>query len=381
MSTDTPRSTVEHSHHLYNDCINQWYSCPDAMRADVKGAAAALGAAVLFGLSAPLAKLLLADTRPLCLAGLLYLGAGLGLVLLSIVFPRLRSRSSETPLRRADIGLLVSIIAAGGVLGPLLMLTGLSRVSGLVGSLALNLEAPFTILLAVLVFREHLSLRAAGAAAVILLGVAILSSGGGGSASDVLGVAAIAGACLSWAVDNNLTQRLSLRDPLAVARTKSLGAGAASLALALTLGERLPPTTHVAPALLLGFASYGLSLVLAVEAMRLLGAAREAALFAVAPFAGALAAVPILGDRLGAREGVAMLVLAFGVVALLREEHGHLHTHAVLEHEHGHVHDEHHEHAHSPGDPIGEPHAHVHRHDPISHGHVHSSDVHHRHGH
>ena len=351
------------------------------MRADVKGAAAALGAAVLFGLSAPLAKLLLADTRPLCLAGLLYLGAGVGLVLLPIVFPRLRSRSSETPLRRADIGMLVSIIAAGGVLGPLLMLTGLSRVSGLVGSLALNLEAPFTILLAVLVFREHLSLRAAGAAAVILLGVAILSSGQGGSTSDVLGVAAIAGACLSWAVDNNLTQRLSLRDPLAVARTKSLGAGGASLTLALTLGERLPTAAHVAPALLLGFFSYGLSLVLAVEAMRLLGAAREAAFFSVAPFAGALAAVPILGDHLGRREGVAMLVLAFGVAALLREEHGHLHTHAVLEHEHGHVHDEHHEHAHSAGDPIGESHAHMHRHDSITHGHAHSSDVHHRHQH
>ena len=351
------------------------------MRADLKGAAAALGAAVLFGLSAPLAKLLLADARPLCLGGLLYLGAGLGLLLLSIVFPRLRSRSSEAPLRRADIGLLVPIIAAGGVLGPLLMLTGLSRVSGLVGSLALNLEAPFTILLAVLVFREHLSLRAAGAAAVVLLGVALLSSGHGGSAGDVLGIVAIAGACLSWAVDNNLTQRLSLRDPLAVARTKSLGAGAASLALAMTLGERLPAAAHVAPALLLGFASYGLSLVLAVEAMRLLGAAREAALFAVAPFAGALAAVPILGDRLGAREGIAMLVLGLGVAALLREEHGHPHTHAVLDHEHGHVHDEHHEHAHSPGDPVGEPHAHVHRHDPITHDHVHSSDAHHRHRH
>ena len=351
------------------------------MRAELKGAASALGAAVLFGVSAPLAKLLLADAEPLLLSGLLYLGAGLGLLLVPIALPRLHSRRSETPLRRADIGLLVAIIAAGGIVGPLLLLTGLSRVSGLVGSLVLNLEAPFTVLLAVLVFGEHLGFREAGAAAIILLGVVLLSAAGGGGESGRLGVAAIAAACLSWAVDNNLTQRLSLRDPVAVARTKSLGAGAASLVLALVLGERLPIAAHVGPALLLGFTSYGVSLVLAVEAMRLLGAAREAAFFAIAPFAGALAAVPILGDHLGARELVAMLVLVLGVVALLRAEHGHIHTHAVLEHEHGHFHDEHHQHAHSAADPAGEPHAHAHRHDPITHRHAHRSDLHHRHRH
>jgi drug/metabolite transporter (DMT)-like permease len=351
------------------------------MRAEVKGAAAALGAAVLFGLSAPLAKLLVADLRPLLLSGLLYLGAGLGLLVLPTAFPGLRSRRSEAPLRRADVGLLVAIIVAGGIVGPLLLLTGLSRVSGLVGSLVLNLEAPITILLAVLVFGEHLGFREAGAAAVILLGVVLLSPAREDGVSNVIGVAAIAGACLSWALDNNLTQRLSLKDPVALARTKALGAGTVSLALALVLGERCPILARVGPALLLGFASYGVSLVLAVVAMRLLGAARQAAFFAVAPFAGALAAIPILGDRLGRREIVAMTILVIGVVALLREEHEHVHTHAVLEHEHGHIHDEHHQHVHSATDPVGEPHAHAHRHDPITHRHSHGSDVHHRHRH
>ncbi len=153
------------------------------MRAELKGAAAALGAAVLFGLSAPLAKLLLADAEPLLLSGLLYLGTGLGLLLLPIALPRFRSRRSETPLRRADIGLLVAIVATGGVLGPLLLLTGLSRVSGLVGALVLNLEAPFTVLLAVLVFGEHLDFREAGAAAISLLGVILLSAAGRGGES------------------------------------------------------------------------------------------------------------------------------------------------------------------------------------------------------
>jgi len=355
----------------------------DLTRTELKGAAAALGAAVLFGLSAPLAKLLLVDARPLPLSGLLYLGAGMGLLLLPIAFPRLRSRRrrSETPLRRADVGLLTAIITAGGVLGPLLLLTGLSRVSGLVGSLMLNLEAPFTVVLAVVVFGEHLGFREAGAAVVILLGAVLLSHAGEGGPSDMVGVAAIAGACLSWAIDNNLTQRLSLRDPVAVARTKSLGAGAASLILALVLGERLPSAAHIGPALLLGFASYGVSLVLAVQAMRLLGAAREAAFFAIAPFAGAVAAVPILGDHLGLRELVATLVLGLGVMILLHEEHRHSHTHEALEHEHGHTHDEHHQHAHVLGDPPGEPHAHLHRHESLSHAHAHRPDLHHRHRH
>jgi len=336
---------------------------------------------MLFGVGAPLAKLLLADVRPLVLSALLYLGAGIGLVLLPAVVPGRRARRPETPLRRADVGPLVAIIAAGGVLGPLLLLTGLARVSGLVGSLVLNLEAPLTILLAVAFFGEHFGRREAAGAAVVVAGVVLLSSSPGRGTTDVAGILAIGAACLCWAVDNNLTQGLSLRDPIAVARTKSLGAGTASLVLALALGERLPDVGRTGPAVLLGLGSYGLSLVLAVEAMRLLGAAREAALFAVAPFAGALAAIPVLGERPGVRELVATAVLALGVAMLLRAEHGHVHTHAVLEHEHGHVHDEHHRHAHAPGDPPSEPHAHPHRHDPVTHGHAHASDLHHRHRH
>jgi len=350
------------------------------VREDLKGAIAALGAAALFGVSAPLAKLLLVNVRPLPLSALLYLGAGLGLVALPRARTALRPGTTETPLRRADAGLLIAVTVFGGILGPVLLLTGLSRTSGLVGSLALNLEAPLTILIAVTVFGEHIGAREAMAAAVVVAGVVLLSAHPGEGVSHPLGVAAVAGACLCWAVDNNVTQRLSLRDPIAIARVKALGAGTATLVLALLAREAFPREA-LAPALLIGFVSYGISVVLAVYAMRVLGAAREAALFAAAPFAGALASVAILGDRLVSRDLVATFILVAGVVALVRAEHAHVHDHPELEHEHGHVHDEHHQHPHVPGQPTREPHAHAHRHDALTHAHAHRSDVHHRHRH
>jgi len=352
------------------------------MRDDLKGTTAALAAAALFGAAAPLAKLLLTDTRPLLLSGLLYLGAGTGLAALSYALPTLRTRPAEAPLRQADLGLLVGIIVFGGILGPVLMLTGLSHASGLVGSLALNLEAPLTILLAVLAFGEHLTSREAGATAVILAGITILTVQGGEGWSQPVGVAAIAAGCLCWAIDNNLTQRLSLRDPIAISRVKCLAAGTVSCLLALALGVPVPTSgPRLVLALLLGLVSYGFSLVLAVHAMRLVGAAREAALFAMAPFVGALVSVPVLGDRLGPREIVAGLILGAGVFALVRAEHAHAHDHAAFEHEHGHVHDEHHQHQHAPDDPAWDPHTHGHRHEAMTHVHAHRSDVHHRHRH
>lgn len=346
----------------------------------LQGAAAALAAAALFGVSAPLGKLLLRDAEPLVLSGLLYLGAGLGLIGVGwLRRVRRATAGRETPLRMADVGLLLGVALAGGILGPLLLLCGLQRLSALSASLLLNLEAPLTILLAVLVFGEHLGRRETAACGLILLGLVVLSAHDGALRADGLGVAAVCGACLSWAVDNNLTQRLSLRDPLTVARAKGLLAGGASLALALGLGQRLPAARVAAAALLVGFGSYGLSLVLAVYAMRLLGAAREAAFFATAPFVGAAAAVPLLGDAVGARELGAATLMAGGVVLLLRERHDHLHVHRPLEHEHAHTHDEHHRHAHTAADPPGEPHSHRHTHAALEHRHPHVPDVHHRH--
>jgi drug/metabolite transporter (DMT)-like permease len=344
-----------------------------------RGAVYGLLAAALFGASAPLAKLLLPGSGPLLLAALFYLGAGLGLTLYRWVGPRERGIEREAGLRRTDAWPLAGVVVAGGAVGPVLMLFGLARVSALSGALLLNLEAPLTILLAVGLFGEHLGRRAAAGAALILAGGVLLARGPGDLHADAWGVAAIAGACLAWGLDNNLTQRLSLRDPVVVVRIKTLAAGAGNLALALALGHRVPSAGALAAALAVGALCYGASILLDMYALRVLGAAREAAFFATAPFLGALLSLPLVGDRLGALELCAGLLMAAGALALLREDHGHLHTHEPVEHEHAHVHDEHHQHAHD--GPVAEPHSHPHRHDALTHTHPHVPDVHHRHEH
>lgn len=343
-----------------------------------RGAAFGLGAAALFGLSAPVAKVLLGAVSPVLLAGLLYLGAAVGLWL----YRAFRPSTNEAQLGRDDVPKLAVVVLAGGIVAPILMLLGLHRVTALAGSLLLNLEAPFTVLLAVVLFREHLGRYAAGAAAFIIGGAFVLELEPGALAADAAGVLLLGGACLCWALDNNLTQRLSLRDPFAIVRVKTLAAGVVNTALGLVVtGGELPAAAYIGAALVLGSLSYGVSVVLDAYALRLVGAAREAAYFATAPFVGAVAAIAFLGDSLRWYEVVAMGAMAVGVALLLRENHSHVHEHEPLEHEHLHEHDDHHQHAHAPGDPDGEPHSHWHRHEPLVHEHPHLPDAHHRHDH
>lgn len=339
------------------------------------GATAGLASALLFGVSTPVAKLLLPSAGPFMMAGLLYLGSGLGLTLLG---PALGRR--EAPLRRSDVPALAALVAAGGVAGPVLLMFGLARLDGMTASLLGNLEAPFTIGLAIAFFGDSLSGReVAGAAAVVAGSILLAAPGGAGGAIHAWGAAAIAGACLGWAIDNNLSQRLALRDPVALVQVKSLAAGAVNVALALVAGEPFPRSWLLAAVLATGFLGYGVSIVLHIVAMRALGAARQAALFATAPFAGAVAAMPLLGERPSLREAAAGAAMAAGVVAILRARHGHEHAHEMLEHEHVHVHDQHHLHGHA--GLADEPHSHVHAHAPLVHDHPHLPDAHHRHGH
>src|SRR6185436_11648484 len=220
-------------------------------------------------------------------------------------------------------------------------------------------------------FGEQLGGRAAAGAVLILAAVLALGVDSGPAEGTALGVLAIAGACLGWAIDNNLTQRLSLRDPLAIVQVKGLAGGGLALALGLALGGPLPPARIVAEGALLGALAYGVSVACAVHAMRRIGVARQSALFATAPFVGVLAGVVVLGERFGARElGVGATMIA-GVWLVVGERHAHLHAHEPMTHDHRHVHDEHHEHAHHPDDPLGDPHAHEHRHEALEHDHAH----------
>ena len=341
------------------------------------GTVVGLLAAASFGLSAPFSQRLVAHCDPELLAGLLYAGAAVVLM----VAGRGRRRD-EAPLRRSDLPTLVAIMVFGGVVGPVLLLVGLERVTAVSGSLLLNLEAPFTAVLAVVVFGEHLGTRGWLAGAAIVLGSAVLGGGVGQVGGDPWGVVLIAAACAAWAIDNNLTQRLTLKDPIAIVRFKAVGAAAVNLGIAVLLrGSGWPAGWIVAAALALGAVSYGASILLDAYALRLLGAAREAALFATAPFAGAIVAIVVLGDPMTAATAVAAALMVGGTVGFLTDRHAHGHTHEPLVHEHRHIHDEHHQHEHAPGVAAGEPHSHRHTHTALTHWHPHTSDVHHRHSH
>jgi len=260
-----------------------------------------------------LSKLLLPDTEPVLLAGLLYLGGGIGITLYGLA----RRNPREQALTRADAPTIAGITLAGGIVAPVLLLWGLTRVSGLVGSLLLNLEGVFTVLLALALFGERVSRLEGRAIAVVLVGTAVLTVEPRGGRLDWLGAAAIMAACLAWSIDNNLTRRLSVRDPTQIVQIKTLVAGATNVVIALSVGQRLSGIELLAPALLVGFLSYGVSILLDVYALRLLGAAREAAFFAMAPFMGAAMAVPLLGDTPQRGDLVGGAMMLGGVVWLL----------------------------------------------------------------
>ncbi|HEY4941658.1 MAG TPA: EamA family transporter [Rhizomicrobium sp.] len=345
------------------------------------GAPLALGSALLFGASTPFAKLLLGQgASPWLLAGLLYLGSGLGLAAVAMLRWSLGIVSNEAPLRRADVPWLFAIILCGGVIGPLLLLFGLAETSASSAALLLNLEGLATMAIAWMVFGENADRRILTGAAAILAGALVLSWHGG-AAHVGWGAVLIAGACLAWGIDNNLTRKLSGADPLQIAALKGVAAGAVNLALALAGGAVLPHGFVIAGAGTIGFLGYGVSLVLFVLALRQLGAARTAAYFSTAPFIGAALGIAVFHEPVTLQLAAAAVLMGIGLWLHLAERHAHAHVHDDQAHEHRHVHDAHHRHDHGPGDPAGEPHSHWHRHAPLAHSHPHTPDLHHRHGH
>ncbi|MFL5612506.1 MAG: EamA family transporter [Gemmatimonadaceae bacterium] len=343
-----------------------------------RGVGFALLAAVLFGVSAPLAKLLLLGASPQLLAGLLYLGSGVGL---TFVWLMRRNKPREAPLTRRDAPWLAAAIAFGGVLGPLLLMAGLTRTPAASASLLLNFEGVFTALIAWFVFRENFDRRIALGMAAIVAGGVVLSWEGRAELGHLVGPILVVGATLCWAIDNNFTQKISAADPVQTAMLKGLVAGSVNTTIGVALGGSLPSLARLVAASLLGFLSYGVSLVLFVLALRRLGTARTGAYFSSAPFVGAAVSLIVFRERPSFAFGAGAALMAFGVWLHLTEHHEHPHAHELMEHDHLHVHDEHHQHEHAAGDPPGEPHSHPHRHEPMVHTHSHYPDIHHRHGH
>lgn len=345
------------------------------------GVASALGAAALFGASTPFAKLLLGEVSPIVLAAALYLGSGVGLAAWIAVRARLPAREPVAPIAPADWPWLGAAIAAGGVAGPILLMQGLARSDASTASLLLNLEAVLTAAIAWTVFRENLDRRIFAGMAAIVAGGVLLTADAAPRAEGFVGALLIAAACLAWAIDNNLTRRVSAADAATLACLKGLVAGTVSLGLAIALAVPLPSPAGWVGSGLLGFLGYGVSLVLFIVALRNLGTARTGAYFSVAPFFGAALALAMLGERPGTAFWLAAGLMALGVWLHLSEHHEHEHVHEELEHAHEHAHDAHHQHAHDASWDGREPHVHPHRHARLSHAHPHYPDLHHRHLH
>lgn len=346
----------------------------------MKGIAFAIVAAALFGLGAPAAKALLALSDPWMLAGLLYLGSGAGLGVFYLV-GRGRERRKEAPLRAADVPWAAGAIFAGGVVGPVLLMLGLAAGSASAASLLLNLEGVLTALLAWFVFREHFSARIVVGMLAIILGACVIAWSGGPFVALDRSALLVMAACLAWAIDNNLTRRISGSDPVQLGALKGLVAGMLNVVIAHAHGAIVPPLAVIGGAAAVGVLAYGVSFVLFVLALRYLGSGRTAAYFSTAPFIGTLGAVTLLGEPLSGRVVVAGLLMATGVWLHVTERHVHEHAHEPFEHEHLHWHDLHHRHAHSPGLVVTEPHSHRHAHIELRHEHAHFPDIHHRHSH
>ena len=352
----------------------------------------ALLAAALFGITTPLAKALLGSVSPFMLAGLFYLGSGSGLAIVLLLRRVAAHRNDasashdpghdpvQNPLRIAELPWLAGAIAAGGVAAPALLMLGLGTTPAATSALLLNLEGVLTALIAWFCFRENFDAQIAlGMVAIVAGGV--LLSWPGAHAGVAPGALLVAGACLCWAIDNNLTRKVSTNDAMVIACTKGLVAGPVNIGVALAAGAHWPAWHVASGAMAVGFAGYGVSLVLFVVALRHLGTARTGAYFSVAPLFGVALSLLLWPERAALTFWLALALMAFGVWLHVRERHDHAHTHEPLEHTHAHRHDAHHQHEHDFAWDGSEPHTHPHRHAPITHSHAHYPDVHHRHAH
>ncbi|HAT8564434.1 TPA: EamA family transporter [Legionella pneumophila] len=340
---------------------------------------AALGAALFFGGSTPFAKQLVGQISPLMLAGLLYAGSGIGLILTRLIKDRGWHPSG---LAKDDWIWLIGAISLGGILGPILLMFGLQQTSAATASLLLNLEAVLTALIAWIIFKENTVNRIVFGMFLIVAGGILLSlPHGKATEQNILGIVAIAGACLCWAIDNNLTRKVSAGDPFFIAGSKGLVSGMVSISIALCFGLKLPGWLTMNYALLVGFIGYGASLVLFVLALRGLGTGRTGAYFSTAPFIGAAIAILFFHETTSIVFWIAAALMGIGVWLHLSEHHEHKHIHKPLAHNHSHVHDEHHQHDHDVPWDGKEPHTHSHHHNSLKHAHPHYPDIHHRHDH
>ncbi len=345
----------------------------------MKAVLMAILAAALFGLNAPVSKVLLAGVPAAFMASLLYFGAGLGMLAISLVKRAGKRERSEARITKKEMPYVAGMILLD-VAAPICLLVGLGTTASANASLLNNFEIVATALIALTIFHENIGRSMWISICLITLSSMILSFEDIGSFSFSTGSIFILLACVLWGFENNCTRMLSSKDPVQIVVIKGLGSGAVSLIIALSLGQAGVDISYAIAALLLGFVSYGLSIYFYVLAQRELGAARTSAYYAVAPFIGVLFSVLIFGQSFNASFVLALLMMIAGAYFAGAERHKHSHVHAATTHEHRHGHgDSHHTHAHDL--PVSGEHSHVHTHERTEHSHSHTPDTHHTHAH
>ncbi len=334
----------------------------------------AIAAAACYGVSSPLAKILLGKLSPTMIAGLLYFGAGVGM---SIVNFFTKEDSKEAPVTFQELPFVIGMVILD-IAAPILLMIGLTKTTPANASLLNNFEIVATSLIALMIFKEAIGKRMWIAIGLITM-ASILLTFDISSLSFSLGSVLVLAACICWGFENNCTRMLSLKNPIQIVIIKGLGSGIASLGIAFFLGEWTFEPIYIAATLLLGFFAYGMSIYIYILAQRELGAARTSAFYAIAPFIGVLLSFILFGDPLTMQFGIAALIMIAGTYFATFEGHGHLHKHYAMEHEHRHSHqDGHHNHHH---DYEIDEHSHPHHHEEMEHEHPHTPDLHHNHEH
>ena len=337
--------------------------------------------AALFGVSPPLAKLLVKNIPPVALAGFLYLGAFFGLAIYSIIRRTIFTEKIESAnLKREDYPWLIGAIVSGGVLAPICLMYGLSQISGFTTSLLLNLEGIFTAIIAVIFFRENAGKRLWLALICMTVAGVFLTWDSSQGKFNLIGPLFVTLSMICWGIDNNLTRNISIRNPLQITCIKGLVSGLVSLTVAYILGMDITWNLTIVYALLLGSFSYGISLVFFIKALEGLGSFRTGMFFSLAPFIGAVMSLVLLQEWIGWVMFPAIMLTGAGVWLISTEDHEHLHLHQEEMHEHSHNHnDNHHNHEHA--EMVRETHIHDHLHPEEHHAHAHWPDTHHRHDH
>jgi drug/metabolite transporter (DMT)-like permease len=336
----------------------------------------ALLSAALFGAATPLSKALLTSFSAFQLAGLLYLGASLGVA--SFSFGK-RIQSQPWQMNKKNIFRLSGAVFFGGMLAPLLLLMGLNLASATSVSLWLPLELVATAVLGRMIFRDHLGLFGWMGMGGVLAASILLSFGEG--MSGISAGLLIMLACLCWGFDNNFTSLIDGITPAQITFWKGLIAGLINLSIGLLTQDFHITVYSLIGALGVGALSYGASIVLYIGAAQNIGASRGQMFFASSPFFGVVLSYILLGETVTSIQVVAVIILIGSLVLVFRDRHEHAHFHEEIEHEHSHLHDdEHHDHDHPDRKMLGR-HTHRHRHEPVTHLHPHWPDLHHRHNH